>query len=181
MSNSTIANRYAVALFDLAEEHNQIEERTAELQGVKQVFESTPELVEVLEHPNVTYARKEELLDSAFASCHYYIKNTLKLMLNQKRINLVVPMIEAFQTFSDEVRSVARADVYTVKPLSEQEKRLIEEKFAKRIGKQTMQVTNHIDPELIGGLRLRAGNLIFDGSVKGQLNRLERELTTGKR
>uniref|UniRef100_UPI003F7784DD ATP synthase delta subunit,ATP synthase subunit alpha,ATP synthase subunit alpha n=2 Tax=Bacillus sp. (strain PS3) TaxID=2334 RepID=UPI003F7784DD len=74
---------------------------------------------------------------------------------------------------------IAKAVAYSARPLTDEELRALSDVFAQKVGKQTLEIENIIDPELIGGVRLRIGNRIYDGSVSGQLERIRRQLIGG--
>ncbi|WP_158736980.1 F0F1 ATP synthase subunit delta [Alteribacillus sp. YIM 98480] len=175
------ANRYAVALFELSMEKNMLEDIQAELEAVKQVFQDNDKLPALLHHPKVPADKKEQLLRESFAGMSEPVTNTLLLLLKKNRIDSVVLVAERFQELADEEQKVGHAVVYTVKPLSETDRKFISENFARKVGKATLHIENRLDPRLVGGIKVQIGDTIFDGSVKGQLNRLERELVSGKR
>ncbi|WP_240376160.1 F0F1 ATP synthase subunit delta [Bacillus piscicola] len=181
MSSLAAANRYAVALFDLAKEKNILQEISTELEAVQQVFEENTKLPKLLDHPNVSLEKKEQLIRESFTDLSSTVVNTMLLLLKKKRIDTVTLIAEQFQKLMQEEEKVAHAVVYTVKPLTDSEKSMISETFAKKIGKNTLHITNEIDPSLIGGMKIHIGDTIFDGSVEGQLERLRRELVPGKR
>ncbi|PSL45778.1 ATP synthase F1 subcomplex delta subunit [Salsuginibacillus halophilus] len=181
MSNYAVANRYAVALFELAQEKNELAQLNEELGQVLSVFQQTPELKRILKHPKVSQSAKEELLQNSFAAAGETVQRTLLLLLERNRIDVVEPMIELFQEKADKARGVARATVYSAKTLAEAELAKVSTQFAGRLGKSELIVDNRVDEDLIGGIYVRIGNQIFDGSVQGHLKRLENQLTSGKR
>ncbi|MFB5662737.1 F0F1 ATP synthase subunit delta [Alteribacillus sp. HJP-4] len=181
MSSSVAANRYAVALFELAKEKGVLDTTRAELEAVKQIFQEDDQLNRVLYHPNVSPEKKQELLRTAFSSLSDIVVHTLLLLQEKKRLNAVVQTAEAFIDLVDEEQKRGYAVVTSVKPLTDNERALISEKFAQRAGKATLHIENIIDRDLIGGLRIRIGDTIYDGSVKSQLNRLEHQMISGKR
>lgn len=182
MSNHAVANRYAVALFQLAKEKNLLEPMEKELQLLKAVFSETPELKKVLEHPKVSLKQKKELLEKGFQnSISAHVFHTLELLLERNRIDILESLIDKVQDLAYEERNVASAKVYTVKPLSGDVKAELATTFAKKVGKSELIIDNIVDSELIGGIKIRIGNRIFDGSIKGQLDRLERQLVAGTR
>ncbi|SFL87009.1 F0F1 ATP synthase subunit delta [Salibacterium qingdaonense] len=174
------ANRYAQALFELAKEKSMLEQIRSELDTVQEVFTENSGIPEVLEHPKVPVQQKETLLKNGFSGMSDMVQRTLLLMLEKNRIDSVVHMIERFQHLVDEEWKVGHALVTTVKPLSDEERTMISETFAEKTGKNTLYIRNEIDSELIGGLKVDLGNLVFDGSIKGQLNRMQRRLVSGK-
>ena len=179
MSNVTAANRYAVALFELAKEKNTLHEVNEEIQIVKQAFEENADLLKVLNHPTIPQERKQQLIRDSFSPLSEFVIQTLLLLLKKQRINEVIRIAERFRQLTQEEEKTAHAVVYTVKPLTDKEKEMISETFARKIGKNTLTIENRIDESLIGGMKLHVGDTIFDGSVKGQLDRMERELVTG--
>ncbi|MFC5711507.1 F0F1 ATP synthase subunit delta [Thalassorhabdus alkalitolerans] len=178
---SAIANRYGVALFQLAKEKGTLTQIGDELNAVQKVFQDNKKLQGLLNHPKVDMEKKKEVIKESFSPLSSTVRNTLLLLLERNRIDEVLPMVDKFQALADDEQGVGRAIAYTVKPLNEEEQKRISESFAKKVGKQTLYIENRIDNSLIGGVKLRIGDKIFDGSVKGQLTRIERELTSGRR
>lgn len=182
MSNHAVANRYAVALFELAKEKQALEQTEKELQLIKAVFEQTPELKKVLEHPRVSEEQKKQLLfDSFKEATSEHVLHTLELLLQRNRIAAIESVIDKVQQLIFEEKNVASAKVYTVKPLSDEVKAELASTFAKKVGKSELIIENIVASDLIGGIKIRIGNRIFDGTIKGQLDRLERQLVAGTR
>lgn len=176
-----IAKRYAGALFDIARENDNVEQVKNELVIVKDVFHQTPDLMNVFEHPKFTTAQKKEIIQSSFgASLSPTVMNTLLTLVERKRIAIVFDLVNQFEKLTYEQQQTAVAKVYSVKPLTEEEQKKVSAVFAKRVGKTTLQIENLIDPTLIGGIKVRIGNRIFDGSISGKLKRMERELVSAK-
>ncbi|MBN8210959.1 F0F1 ATP synthase subunit delta [Bacillus sp. NTK071] len=176
-----IAKRYAGALFDIARENDNVEQVKNELVVVKEVFNQTPDLMNVFEHPKFTTAQKKELIQTSFgATLSTSVMNTLLTLIERKRVAIVFDLVSQFERFAYEQQQTAAAKVFSVKPLSEEEQTKISAVFAKRVGKTTLRIENVIDPTLIGGIKVRIGNRIFDGSISGKLKRMERELVSAK-
>ncbi|MBP3952789.1 F0F1 ATP synthase subunit delta [Bacillus suaedae] len=182
MSNLTVANRYADALFQVAKEQKTLEQVNDELQLLKTVIESTPEFIQFLVHPKITLEKKRVFIQESFggalseASLH-----TIYLLIERKRTDILVPLINKFKELSYEAQDKAEAIVYSVKPLEASEQAHIVKLFAKKAGKKHLEVKNVVDPELVGGIKIRIGDRIYDGSVKAQLDRMQRQLIAGTR
>ncbi|MGY4688419.1 F0F1 ATP synthase subunit delta [Salibacterium sp. K-3] len=174
------ANRYAQALFELSKEKDMLADIRSELEAVKQALTENNEFFELLKHPKVSREKKETMVQEGLTAVSSTVQRTLLLMLEKKRIDLVFDMIEMFEELVDEEWKVGHALVTTVKPLTEQERDMIAETFAEKAGKDTLYIRNELDPELIGGLKVNLGDMIFDGSIKGQLDRMQRNLVSGK-
>ncbi|QOR66509.1 F0F1 ATP synthase subunit delta [Cytobacillus suaedae] len=176
MSIGIVAKRYAVALFQIANEQNALDQFEGELRTVKQVFSENPELFAVLQNPKLALDRKKGMISAAFTGLSTSVLNTLMILLDRHRINIVIDMVEDFIKIANEARGIEDAKVYSVRPLTEDEKNTISSSFAAKVGKSALRIENIVDKALIGGVKLRIGNRIYDGSVSGKLARLEREL-----
>ncbi|MBD3109482.1 F0F1 ATP synthase subunit delta [Bacillus sp. AGMB 02131] len=176
MSNSIVAKRYAVALFEIAKEKNVLDAMAEEIRVVKEVFSSNEELNAFLKQPKITLQQKQQVLSDALAGISEYITNTIMLMIERHRTDEIAHMAEDFVELCNEDKSVAEATVYTTRPITEAEREAISSVFAAKVGKKTLRIENIVDRDIIGGMKLRIGNRIFDGSVSGKLNRLERQL-----
>jgi F-type H+-transporting ATPase subunit delta len=176
MSQSVAAKRYALALFELAQQNGQITSIQEELHELKKVFQDNKGLGQLLESPKLSMAKKKELLADLFKGANQLVLNTLYVLLDGKRINEVIHFVDEFNTFANDAVGVAEATVYSTLPLSNEQSQSISNAFAQKVGKQSLRIDNIIDPALIGGIRLQIGNQIYDSSVSAKLERLKRDL-----
>lgn len=180
MSNGIVAKRYAVALFQLAKEQNTIDQFEKELNIVKEVFTTNGELIDVLKHPKVTKEVKKSIVKEAFTGLSQQIVNTLLLLVDRHRVDIVTEVVSQFIQIANEASGVEDAIVYSVRPLTDAELKSISTSFAKKIGKASLRLQNVVDKALLGGLKLRIGNRIYDGSISGKLERIERQLVANR-
>lgn len=176
MTGSMVAKRYALALFQLAKEQQLLEKVGEELRIVKEVLFVNDELKAILKSPKVLKDKKKEILTEAFGSLNTYVLNTLMLLIDRHREDEMVAVAEEFIELSNEEKGIEEADVYTIRPLTDEEKSALSSSFAAKIGKKSLQIENIVDSELLGGIKIRIGNQIYDGSLRGKLDRLERKL-----
>ncbi|WP_413377951.1 F0F1 ATP synthase subunit delta [Alkalihalobacillus sp. 1P02AB] len=182
MSNVAVANRYANALFQVAREKGILNQAIEELQAIKGVVQSTPSFSKFLENPKFTKEQKRTFIQSSFqGTLSDAVVTTLQILVDRKRTDILVPMIEKFVALSYEAQNIAEATVFSAKALTEEEKTQIAQVFAMKVGKSQLLINNVVNADLLGGLKIRIGDRIFDGSVKSQLDRLERQLVTGTR
>jgi F-type H+-transporting ATPase subunit delta len=176
MMGSMVARRYALALFQLVKEQQLIDTVEEELRVVKEVFFVNEDLKAVLESPKISREKKKEILSSAFASVNPLVLNTLMLLVDRHRENEIMDVASEFSELANEERGIEAANVYSVRPLTDDERNALSLSFAKKIGKKSLQIENFVDSDLLGGIKVRIGNRIFDGSLRGKLDRLERTL-----
>ncbi len=176
MSDLAVAKRYAVALFQIAKEQNLLDQIEEELRTVKEVFTNDNDLLGFLEHPKVTSDAKRAIIVKAFSGLSPFVQNTLQLMIDRHRTDVIAAMADEFIELANDEKSVADAKVYSVRPLTEAETAAVSTAFAKKVGKTKLRITNITDSNLLGGIKLRIGNTIYDGSLSGKLERLSKQL-----
>lgn len=178
MSNSIVAKRYAVALFEICKEKNILDAVLEDARTVTEVFSTNTELLSFLKHPKISIQQKQQLLTEVFSTISIELKNTLMLMIERKRLDEIAQMAADLVELSNEEKSVADAQVYTTRVLTDAEREAVSAAFAPKVGKKSLRIENIVDRDIIGGMKLRIGNRIFDGSISGKLSRLERQLLT---
>lgn len=177
MSQLIVGKRYAKALFEVAKEQGSITETEQDLASVVQTIQQNSEFSALLEHPNIATITKVNLLKEAFGGkVSEIVLNTLLLAVEKGREAILTSLYTAFVAFVNEELARAQATVYSPFALSDAEKTTIAEKFGKLTNK-TISVTNVVKPELLGGIQVRIGDQLFDGSLQGKLKGMEKTLT----
>lgn len=176
MSEAVVAKRYADALFQLGSEKATLSTFVEELDVVKQVFQDNSELNALLSHPRVTKDRKKQFIGEVFKGVSSDVLNTLKLLVERQRVGIVSEVVEAFVELVNESSGIAQGKVYSVRKLSDAEKTELENSFAKRLNKKMIKLENVVDPSIVGGVKIRMGNTIYDGTVSGKLRRIEQNI-----
>ncbi|MGG3561261.1 F0F1 ATP synthase subunit delta [Neobacillus rhizosphaerae] len=176
MSNSMVAKRYASALFQIAKEQQILSTVEEELRVVKEVLQYNADLKAVLKSSKLTIDKKKEVIKAAFVSINAYVLNTLLILIDRHREDEIVEVVDQFIELSNNEMGIAEAEVYSIRPLTDAERAAISTTFAAKVGKKSLRIENIVDSELLGGVKLRIGNRIYDGSLRGKLNRLERKL-----
>lgn len=180
MSKHLVSKRYALALFQLAQEQNMVNEFEEQLRIVQKVVQENRDLLVVLKHPKVSFEQKQTLLKEAFSAMLPQIQSTLSMLLDRNRTDIIVDMVAEFVELANEAKGTAEAKVYSVRPLTEDEGQALSQTFAQKVGRQSLKIQNIVDKSLIGGVKLRIGNRIYDGSVSGKLERIQRELLANR-
>lgn len=177
MGNEIVAKRYAVALFELVKENGALSQAEKEVDLVYKLF-SDEKLLDYISYPNVTTEQKKALLTEHLQDkVSKHVLNTVLLMLDRKRGDCIAEMAKQFIALAMEEQKEAEAVVYSVTPLSDEQQDTISKLIAKKVGKLNLRMKNEIQPNLIGGLKIRVGNQIFDGSIQGKLENIKRQLT----
>ena len=178
MSEAVVAKRYADALFQLADEKNSAKDLIAELAVVKDVFQTNDQAVQLLLHPQVSNAEKMTFIDEAFGKFGKDVINTLKLLVERQRIGMVIEVIDQVTEHYNEAYGIAEAVVYSVRDLSDDEKENVEVSLKQKLNKKEINIRNVIDPSVLGGIKIRVGNTIYDGTISGKLDQMKHNIGT---
>lgn len=176
MIESTVAKRYAAALFELALSKQSLNEVGQDLNEMAKAVTENEELIAVLNAPKITTSTKKELVAKVFAGANTDALNTVLLLLDKKHVNEIAGVASAFQTLAADAQGVADATVYSTRELTDAEKEEISSAFAKLVGKTKLNITNVIDASLIGGVRVQIGNYTYDSTIAAKLEGLKKVL-----
>ncbi len=176
MSNSAVAKRYAQALFELAQQKNILAEVGADLNELTKIVKESSDLLTLLNAPKFSIGRKKQMVAEIFAGATPEVLRAVQLLVEKKRVNEVKLIANAYAELAAKAQGTADATVFSTRALSAEESANISTTFAKLVGKQSLNITNEIDPSLLGGIRVQIGNHIYDSSVANKLERLKREL-----
>lgn len=172
---STIARPYAEAVFERARETGTLDPWSEMLAFVAAIMQDH-NLKAMVGNPNMTDAQITELvLDIAGDRVSEEGANLVRLLVENDRLGVVQQIAEQFEELKS--REEGRLDVLvtTAFPLSEAQSGAIATALKTKLGRD-INITSVEDPELIGGMHIRAGDLVIDGSVQGQLKQLANEL-----
>jgi len=176
--SEVIAKRYAEALFQLGKEKNRTEELIESCRVTAEVFQNNQQLNTLLEHPSISSMKKEQFLEDVLNGVAREVVNTIKILVNRHRTGIIPGVMQTFIQMVDDAKGVEKAHVYTARKLSNEAIGELEVAFAKRFGKKEMQLENIVDPSVIGGVKVRVGNTIYDGSLSGKLHRMKRDIVS---
>jgi F-type H+-transporting ATPase subunit delta len=175
---SVVAKRYAKAMFELAQEQGKTAETESQLQALVEAVSNDAEIRAFLAAPGISTDEKMKVLQSAFeGKASDIVLNTLRLWIERGRHGEIDALLDAYRQVAG--RALGRADalVTSAQPLSEETKQQLAAQFGKLIGK-SVRIENVVDASLIGGLTVRIGDTLYDGSLRGKLDRLSKHLQT---
>ncbi|MBK8002696.1 MAG: ATP synthase F1 subunit delta [Gemmatimonadetes bacterium] len=175
MRSETVALNYAEALFQLGEKGGQTEAYGALLDAVAHGIAAAPSVEAVLMSPRVTKAQKASLLASALSSAPREFVLFLTAVVKRGRQGLFAEMARAYEGLVDQKLNRVRAAVTVARPADEALRQQIAARLTQVIGKQVLPHF-HEDPTILGGVIVRVGDRVFDGSVRRRMTLLRRQL-----
>lgn len=169
MLKGAVAGRYAEALYDIAVRDNAVDRIEQELKSLEVILNESEDLQKVLFHPQITADDKKELLEKVFSGkISPVMANFLALLVDRRRETFFGDITAEFVKRANEGRNTVTAGVTSAVELNDAEKAGLDKTLAKMTGK-TVQVSYSVDPSLVGGVVVRIGDKIIDGSVKTRL------------
>ncbi len=176
MLNLQLAKKYAVAMFEVAQDDNKLVEYGEQLEEIRQLFVNQPILKAYMSNPQIQPKAKKELLNKVFGSdIEKSIHNFIFLLIDKRRIALIEEIVGEYQALSNEVRNIVVAHVTTASTIDKKQQDALTAKLEAVTGKH-VQLKLHIDKDIIGGVVVKMKDKLIDGSVISQIKSLEKQL-----
>ncbi|MXZ80727.1 MAG: F0F1 ATP synthase subunit delta [Gammaproteobacteria bacterium] len=170
-SQSNIARPYAQALFQLAQEQDNLAGWHEQLQLLATVAEDT-RLQELAANPRISSSRLTGLiLDVCDGSLDEFGRNLVNLIVQNGRLSAMADIAEAYAACRAEAERTVNATMITAAPIDKGQQDSFSRALREKLGR-TVELEFEVDEALIGGAVIRAGDWVVDGSVKAQLERL---------
>ncbi|MDA8337502.1 MAG: ATP synthase F1 subunit delta [Peptococcaceae bacterium] len=172
MLKGAVGSRYAQALFDIASGQDKVDQWQAELEGVVQTLETVRELSRALYHPRVTTAEKRDLLKGVFASAlSGTTLNFICLLVDRHRELFLPDIVATYVALADSRRGLVEANVDSALELTAAEKDRLNT-IMEKITCRKVRARYRVEPSLVGGVVVRMGDRVLDGSLRTRLARL---------
>lgn len=176
MSSDPVADRYAQALFALANEHRDLDATWQQLQPLGQVIRDHEPLRQLLLNPHVASADKLRVIDHALpGECSASTQAFLRLVLDMGRAESLPAIVDAFRDLVDGEQRRVRVLVRTARPLAASMRARLKSRL-EDLERRQVELTEETDPALIGGAQILFDRQIIDGSLQTQLAELRQHL-----
>lgn len=176
MLNKSVARRYAEAFFSIAQDHSKIDEYQQELELIVETIKGSDDLKQYLDHLLIPAKDKKENITKIFGNHVSQITlNFLLMIIDKRREAYIESIVEEYKELADISRNIAKADLITAQEVSEEEVNTLAQKLSASTGK-TVHLKQTVDPSLIGGVKIRIGDQIIDGTVAKKLEMLKSQL-----
>lgn len=177
MRSRTLIRRYAQGLISSAKNKKEFGSFCAELDKFDDLLSSNTELKETLISPLLPASKREEIAHLILkgTSLGDKIKRFLLLLVENNRLILLPEIRELLPLLWNEDQGIVTFEASSVIPLNPSQKKRLEEKLA-ALERRSVNLTYKIEPSLIGGLSIRKGNIVYDASIQGDLERLKQKI-----
>lgn len=169
------AKNYADALFMLSEELAETELVKSDLETVCGVVAENPEYLKLLDTPSIPREERVCLVEKSFGSLNKNLVNLVKILCERRTVYLIDKIQISFLASYDQSRGIERVEAISAIPLSPSQIERLQHKLHAITNKQII-VNNTIDPDILGGMKLRYLGKQIDGSIKTRLDSFEKSL-----
>ncbi len=170
-----IAQVYARALFEVAKEHDVLDEIRAQLNEFTDVLSENRDLTVFFFSPYFSTQEKKEGLERAVTGANQLFMNFLETLVERHRMPVIFRVRARFESYWDEENRLLPVQVTSAINLDQS----IVDSIGKRIGEQTgrnVELSSSVDPDILGGIVLRVGNFILDASIRNRLEQLRKQV-----
>jgi F-type H+-transporting ATPase subunit delta len=176
LHDPTVAQRYAHALFNVAQRLKAQAAVLADAEELLKLFAPQSKLRAFIEGPQIPTETKEQLLQKILkGKIHELAYQAITLLLHKGRIEYLQPILEQFRTLVEREQGIYEARLVSAHPLQDADKHKLQSAL-ENYTKHRLKITYGVDPSLIGGVKVTYGDVLIDDSVKGKLGKLRQTL-----
>jgi F-type H+-transporting ATPase subunit delta len=172
----TVARNYAEALFELADREGDLERYGEGIETVARLLEENRDFRLFLETPRVAAAEKKKVLRQVFGDeLPRHLLNFLLITIDKRRQRLLRDIARAYHDLLDERMNRVRVEVTVARPMDDEVLGRLREGLSTLLGRTAVPHLR-VKPEIVGGVVVRAGDRVYDGSIRRRLERMRRQL-----
>ena len=168
---STVARPYAEAVFSLAQDDGQLKQWSDMLQ-LAQAVANDPAMAAIISNTSVNKQQLAELfIDIVKDHCSEKAQNLFRVLTENRRLSLLPEIVAQYELLRAEAEKTIDAQVISAFKVSKAQETAITKKLKQRLGRE-VALTCTVDESLLGGVVIKAGDMVIDGSIVGRLNKL---------
>ena len=177
-SSGTTGKHYAQVVFQIARDNKTIDAWQVDLATLAKLA-TEKQLVQVLKNPRFPAEAKRKVLEEALTGASIQAVNLATLLVSQGRFETTAPLLlKEYGKLVDASRGIVEAEITTATAVDDAQERDISARLAKATGK-SIKMSTKVEPAILGGMIIRMGDQLIDGSVRTNLEGLRRSLAEG--
>ena len=175
MGKEQITNVYARALFEAARDAGTLDATGADLSQFAEAMRASSELTAVMHNPQIDSATKKKVVAELTEGADHIFINGLNVLIDKLHADLIHDLNEQFQKLVKQEQGIVEVEITSAVELEEETKAKIRERIEQATRKK-VEIKESVQDDIIGGLVLRFGDVIVDGSLKARLEQLRSRL-----
>ncbi len=180
MKTLVLVKRYALGLVNALKDDSEFSLINQELGEFWTFFQSHKELSDLLAGPFIPASKKSLIIKNVIEACSFAEKTSrfLILLVEKSRLNLLPEILRVLPLLWHEKKGVSTFEVNSVVYLTESQKRRLQKEL-ERLERRPVYLQYRLDPDLVAGVSLRKGNVVYDASIRGHLDKLKEKIGEG--
>jgi len=175
VARKAYARRYAQAVFEIAVEKQELDRWQSDLSRMASLGEDAA-FTALVENPKLHFNDRARLLSERLGDINPLALNLVYLLVTGVRLGMVGEIADEYHHMLNSYRGIEEAEVITAIPLDDEERLRLAERLGNIVGKKVI-IKPEVDSVLIGGIVVRVGGKLMDGSTRSRLESLKRELS----
>ncbi|AOY75581.1 F0F1 ATP synthase subunit delta [Clostridium formicaceticum] len=172
-----IARKYAKALFEVAQEDNNLQPIREELNFIKEALGENENFKKLLHTPLITSNEKKDIVKNVFKdTLTNEVMNFLYILVDKGRVNHIEEIVKEFNVMADASKNMVEAVAITAIPLNKERLQKLQVQLSMASGKN-VKLNNEVDESVIGGVLIKMGDKVIDGTLKSRLGHLKQQLS----
>ncbi len=175
-----VANRYSRALFETAKEYENIEKIMQDLEIMGELFEKSKDFKIIMETSAVSKDEKKKIIEELAKKFSFNIVsvNFFKLLIDKNKFKFIPTITEVFRKIYRDYKGLAEYEVISAIELDTSILDEIKNKLEEKTGKK-IEISQKVEPDILGGLIVKTEGLIYDGSLKSHLLKIKEKILKG--
>ncbi|MGD9347810.1 MAG: ATP synthase F1 subunit delta [Candidatus Aminicenantes bacterium] len=180
MKNRVLVKRYSQGLVNAIHDEEEFAAIHKELRDFLKLIESQEQLKKALQSPFLPLKKKKDLLDEVLQRLSLRSKTArfISLSVDNGRLEFLPEILDFLPELWNEEKGISTFEVFSVVPLNEEQKEKLKGKL-EGLEQRPVFLKYASDPSLVGGLSIRRGNIVYDVSIRGNLDRLKENIIEG--
>lgn len=165
--------RYALALYEIAEEKGKVEEFLEDLRVICDLIDNNKDFQEVIKHPQISTRKKKQTFINIFkGKIDNELLSFLIILIEKDRISYIREKLNQMEKIHLERMNTLKAVVITAVPMLDSEREALKQKLEQKYDKNII-MTTEVDKSILGGVFVRVGNDVIDGTVRSKLDEMK--------
>jgi F-type H+-transporting ATPase subunit delta len=174
MPTKVYARRFAQAVFQIAQEKNELERWQSDLERIASIVSDVTVLA-ALENPKLKFNDKIGLFSKNLGDISPLALNLVRMLITRASIGMIGAIADEYRILLDDYQGVKSAEVVTAVSIDEKDKQKLAEELGALVGSR-VTLKSGVDPEILGGIVARVGGKLLDGSTRSKLAAMKRQL-----
>ena len=174
MARVTSGKRYAQAAFELALEKGELDNWQASLRKIADIT-TDEKITALLENPKLPFDAKKALLEELLGEINPLALNLACLLVHRGRLGIAGDISHQYDGLLDSYYGIEHAEVVTALPLDDEDRERISTQLGEVIGRKVV-IDTQIDASIVGGVKIKIGDTLIDGSIRNRLSALRKSL-----